>query len=550
MNQYFKWFKIKNRSLLSSNDEIVFYFYLNYQALVSPLRRSVDRISYDELFWACELFEKDYYAYDDAWLQSYRVVDWNHLCDLSVDDVKTKVIGFLNKWKCRLPYSDSLAINLKEAHRDSILLLLTLEEETIEDWEEDEIKEVESRSLSNSKILLKVFSRFMCVGKRFSYVAASKVLHFLEPKLVVMWDNMIASRYHIPMSAENYVYRFIPLMKRMANEAIESYQTEKGCNREEAVLALYHFRPPKTIAKLLDEYNYMRFTRGESVGKTEDLSSRRINMGDHLFVRAVEGKDGRTISRAEDGCVILFDNTDPQSLLVKPGDVVRVRIVRVAETYLIARVVEPAKPPRPPRIETPNLRNLFNDFKELKNFVAGEGIIEFSVDSWMAERRKAKKYYQEMFEPEKLERMSAKDFATFLYYKNNRSWTTLYRMGLQLTSNMDELKRAIAHLQDESLELATRMRNVLKGGRLHSRGFGKNIASAILHICDKEDRYGVWNSRTEEGLERLNKKPPMPQDLGIAYVRINNSLVKLKNDLDIDLVMLDGFMWYISKKFE
>jgi len=161
--------------------------------------------------------------------------------------------------------------------------------------------------------------------------------------------------------------------------------------------------------------------------------------------------------------------------------------------------------------------------------------------------RRSKEYYGRMFKPENLKNMTPEDFSSFLYFGNNRAWTTLYRRGLGLTRNMDRLKRAIGHLQDNSIEVATRMRNILRGGRLHLTGFGKNIASGILHIYDTQDQYGVWNRRTEEGLAKLNRKPPIPQDLGIAYLRINNSLLKLKTELNTDLVMLDGFLWYVSK---
>jgi len=239
---------------------------------VASLRNPVEPISYKELFKACELFKKDYYAYNGPWLEAYESVDWNSLCDLSIEDVRVKVIGFLNKWKCRLPYSDSLAKGIKEAHRDSIPFLSALEEETIEDWEEGKVKEVGGHSFTNSEMLLRVFSRFVAIGERFSHVATSKVLHFLKPKLVVMWDNRIASQYDIRMTASNYVFQFIPLMKRKANEVIRSYLIEKGCGREEAVLALNRFSPPKTIANLLDEYNYMRFTRGESTQEDRGFS--------------------------------------------------------------------------------------------------------------------------------------------------------------------------------------------------------------------------------------------------------------------------------------
>lgn len=505
-----------------------------------------DGVSYTALFEASGLFENDYYAYDDAWLEAHRGVRWDNLWELSVDVIIAKVIGFLNKWKCRLPYSRSLATSIKEAHKECVPFLSVLRNETIEDWDPDKVTEVNGKSSTNSEILLRVFSRFVTIGEHFSHVAASKVLHFLEPKLVVMWDNTIARHYRVPMTARNYVYRFVPLMKRLANEAIESYMIEKNCSREKAILALNQFRTPKTIAKLLDEYNYMRLTRRVTIKETGP-TAKPLSVGDQLVIRAVKGRDGRVISRAEDGRVILFDNADPKSLLIKPGNTLKTKIVGVAEKYLIARLVEFSTQEQTRKETVSKLDDLFNEFKQLRNFVSGAGIIETDIHSWMEERRKSKAYYRRMFKPENLGSMTPEDFSSFLYFGNNRAWTTLYRRGLELIRNIDKLRIAIAHLQDNSLDIAVRMRDVLRGGRLHLDGFGKNIASSILHICDTKDQYGVWNRRTEEGLAKLNRKPPIPQDRGVAYVRINNSLLKLKNELDVDLVMLDSLLWYVSK---
>jgi hypothetical protein len=37
-----------------------------------------------------------------------------------------------------------------------------------------------------------------------------------------MWDNRIALNYRVPMTSRRYVSSFIPMMKEMANKAIES----------------------------------------------------------------------------------------------------------------------------------------------------------------------------------------------------------------------------------------------------------------------------------------------------------------------------------------
>ena len=59
-------------------------------------------ITFRDLFKASELFEDDYKAYNGAWLDALKNVDWQNLHKLSTDKVREDVIGFLNKWKCRL----------------------------------------------------------------------------------------------------------------------------------------------------------------------------------------------------------------------------------------------------------------------------------------------------------------------------------------------------------------------------------------------------------------------------------------------------------------
>jgi len=84
----------------------------------------------------------------------------------------------------------------------------------------------------------------------------------INPSLFVMWDNSICKVCGVKRGPVEYVYGFIQLMKRKTNEIIESYIEDKKCNREQAVAALNQFRPLKTLVKVLDEYNYMKYTRG------------------------------------------------------------------------------------------------------------------------------------------------------------------------------------------------------------------------------------------------------------------------------------------------
>lgn len=202
---------------------------------------------------------------------------------------------------------------------------------------------------------------------------------------------------------------------------------------------------------------------------------------------------------------------------------------------------------RPPLEPRENIAKVFQRFRNIRDFVAGEGIIEESVDSWYRARKEAKEKYARLFSLENLRNLTAEDFESFLYFRNNRSWTTLYRRGCEAAENMHDLKKALSFLQNESVDIRTRINSVLYGGSYHIKGLGKNIATAILHICDKKDKYGVWNNRTEGGLKKLERLPRRTYNNGEFYCRINIELNRFKKELKTDLIMIDSFLWYVDK---
>lgn len=214
----------------------------------------------------------------------------------------------------------------------------------------------------------------------------------------------------------------------------------------------------------------------------------------------------------------------------------------------------PTLPIEPTLNQSRNLCGSLKDFLALRNFKAGEGITEKSVEQWLKDRKKAKDRYRLIFHTDNLEKMSSDDFKSFLYFKNNRCWTQLYRSSLRLINDMGALRRAIAHLQDETLPVEARLRDVLHGGSYWIGGFGINIATGILHICDQGDHYGVWNSRTEDALSKLGYLNQRVYNRGKDYLVINGCLHRLRADLkecipelDINLGLVDSFIWFISK---
>lgn len=89
------------------------------------------------------------------------------------------------------------------------------------------------------KQLYNILSRI----KGIEYTGASKLMHLNNPKLFVMWDSYIKKYYHFGNTAEDYI-RFLRKMQEMFGEI--------GWKDEN-----------KTLAKAIDEYNYVTITLPE-----------------------------------------------------------------------------------------------------------------------------------------------------------------------------------------------------------------------------------------------------------------------------------------------
>ncbi len=198
-----------------------------------------------------------------------------------------------------------------------------------------------------------------------------------------------------------------------------------------------------------------------------------------------------------------------------------------------------------------NVQTLYREFLNLRQFNPGEGIVFDDCRDWLTQRAQAYERFRKEFTPSNLtnQQKATRTFSDFLHFKHNFSWTTLYRTGTQALQDPKGLLNLLLSLQDESLDVATRVEEALTG-KIHVEGIGRNIATAILHVCDSQDKYGVWNSRTEDTLGMLRRIPPLIGGPGHVYVLINRELNSLKKELETNLLTVDSFMWYVSKRVQ
>ena len=77
---------------------------------------------------------------------------------------------------------------------------------------------------------------------------------------------------------------------------------------------------------------------------------------------------------------------------------------------------------------------------------------------------------------------------------------------------------------------------------------GRATITAILLIAFP-DKYGVWNSTSEGALKRLDIWPKFDhgETFGERYIKVNDVLLNLRNDLKLDLWTLDAVFYFIDK---
>jgi len=185
-----------------------------------------------------------------------------HPEDLNVDETRSVLIGFLNKWGCRLRNYDSLtASNLKNCvvgiHRE----LLVIQDFSILNFEITE----------NRERIERIFNSFWFYGspiaKNYGPTAASKTIHIINPNLFIMWDNAIRLHYWIQNneiidSGRGY-YFFLVETKRIAEGLVEECSERLNFPDPASWLSeRLNINPSHSLVKFIDEFNWLAYKRG------------------------------------------------------------------------------------------------------------------------------------------------------------------------------------------------------------------------------------------------------------------------------------------------
>jgi len=143
----------------------------------------------------------------------------------------------------------------------------------------------------------------------------------------------------------------------------------------------------------------------------------------------------------------------------------------------------------------------------------------------------------------------------------NASWSQIH-MGFR-KDKWQQVRDGIKHLlfgddnkslnEIEETKVYSRLGRVMQTD-LSIPGFGRAKVTPLLLICDRKNRFGVWNSVSDEALHELRLKhhADITKNRSLSeYIRANEQLNYLKNEYSFnDLVDLDLFLWYFLDRIK
>lgn len=167
------------------------------------------------------------------------------------------LFGFIHSWD---PNFQGDLAKFLEIYKDIFPILKKFEHKTV-------VKIDLSNEVKNSISI--IFDRIaMCPRtRRFESTDTSKILHAIIPYFFVMWDDKIRKAIigDDKRDGRCYAYEFLLKMQETAKEYLNSYISEKEGDYESASQQISKMADNCTLAKLIDEYNYVRYTKRKSL---------------------------------------------------------------------------------------------------------------------------------------------------------------------------------------------------------------------------------------------------------------------------------------------
>lgn len=164
-----------------------------------------------------------------------------------------------------------------------------------------------------------------------------------------------------------------------------------------------------------------------------------------------------------------------------------------------------------------------------------------SPDEWEGRRREACSKLGQLFDSENLDKLGEDNVYDLLNFEKNQTMEAR-RVAPRLVDDIEKLRSTIKILTDESRDVGGRLNEVLK-----VPGMGPAVATMILFLRYPE-KYPFWSSPKEEVLKEIGAIERLTETYGDKYEKIIKAEEKLSSDLNIDIITLDTFLWWIIQE--
>jgi hypothetical protein len=172
--------------------------------------------------------------------------------DLGRIETALAILQLLNKWKCRLREVDFDTTARELANwQDACGKFLPPNSISLLEMKETDL---ERAALAYADL----FNRKADRRRRFQATATAKTLFFLRPNAFPPWDEAIRDGLNYDGGSESYL-RFL---KESQIQLLELKKSCEAAGVDVAQVPGIIYRPASTLAKLVDEYNWVTITRG------------------------------------------------------------------------------------------------------------------------------------------------------------------------------------------------------------------------------------------------------------------------------------------------
>ena len=209
------------------------------------------------LYQAIRLGSEIYHDYPGTYVTSYdsaleRRWDWDRP-EMPNEDEVNELRRFVNSWSSRMQASAS---DIQGVLHEVLPSLHDVQGKTIL----DACFKLEGKCAGVERVLGAFsFTRLARCGPKEAWTGASKIMHVINPDLFIMWDKAIRGGYGY---ADTRDYgEFLLRMQRLAEYAISQIMDVESRSRDSAVESLTTCG--HSLAKVLDEYNYVKFTEND-----------------------------------------------------------------------------------------------------------------------------------------------------------------------------------------------------------------------------------------------------------------------------------------------